>query len=49
MKNQPKGGNNKMEHIPKYLLRTFVAFLLCFPWYSTIAVAGDGPDEVEII
>ena len=37
-----------MEHIPKYLMSPVVAMLLCFSCYCTIAVAGDGPDEVEI-
>jgi len=37
-----------MERIPKYLLSTVVAMLLCFSSISTIALAGDGPDEVEI-
>jgi len=37
-----------MEHIPKYLLWTVVAMILCFSSYGTIAEAGDGPDEVII-
>ena len=37
-----------MEQIPKYLLNTVMAMLLCIYSYSTIAVAGEGPDEVEI-
>ena len=37
-----------MERISKYLLSTIVAMLLCFSSFSTIALAGDGPDEVEI-
>lgn len=36
-----------MEQIPKYLLSTVVAMLLCLSC-SAIAVAGDGPDEVII-
>ncbi len=35
-----------MEQIPKYLLSTVVAMLLCLSSYSAIALAGDGPDEV---
>lgn len=37
-----------MEQIPKYLLGAVAALLLCFPASGTIAVAGDGPDEVTI-
>ena len=37
-----------MEQIPKYLLSSVMALLLCFSSYSTIALAGDGPDDVEI-
>jgi len=37
-----------MERIPKYLLSTVMAMLLCFSLYTTIAQAGDGPDEVII-
>ena len=37
-----------MEQIPKNLLSTVVAMLLCFSTYTTIALAGEGPDEVEI-
>ena len=37
-----------MEQIPKYLLSTVMAMLLCFSSYSTNAIAGDGPDEIEI-
>ena len=37
-----------MEQIPKFLLSTVVAMMLCFSMYCTIAAAGDGPDEVVI-
>jgi len=37
-----------MERIPKYLLSTVMAMLLCFSFFGTIAVAGEGPDEVII-
>ena len=37
-----------MEQIPKSLLSTVVALLLCFSTYGTIAHAGEGPDEVII-
>ena len=37
-----------MERIPKYLMRTVMAMVLCFSTYGVTALAGDGPDEVVI-
>jgi hypothetical protein len=37
-----------MEQIPKCLLSTVVALLLCISLYNNTALAGDGPDEVVI-
>jgi len=47
-KSKPKGGNKKMERIPKYLLGAAAAILLSFSSYCAIATAGDGPEEVTI-
>ena len=48
MKINPKGGNKKMEQIQKYLYGAVLVALLCFSPLQNFAVAGDGPDEVEI-
>jgi hypothetical protein len=37
-----------MELIPKCLLGTVAAILLCFSSYGIFAVAGDGPEEITI-
>ena len=48
MKIEPKGGNRKMEHIPKYLCGAVLVMLLSLSPKQNFAAAGDGPDEVEI-